>query len=917
MTTASDTLETPKIEPPKQRIGVSPIWLVPLAAVLIALFAAWQNYADQGPLITVTFENAAGVHADETDLRHRDITVGVVEGVRFTDGLSRVAVDIRLNPAIAPYVDSESRFWVVRPQVTTQGVSGLDTVLSGVYIQGVWDGEQGLAASEFEGFEAAPLLRAGETGTAIRIIAPDRLPAAETPILYKGVTVGRLAAPELSPGGLQVEAEGVIFAPYDDLITDRTRFWSVSGFSFEIGPDGAGVDFSSLAALIGGGITFETFSPGGIPLREGDRFTLHADEETARDDFFVTGAGTTVNLIAIFDDNLPGLRPGAAVELGGLKIGEVAALTGLVDPLRFGDGDARLVATLRLSPARIGLGQEAGAQELIDFLDRRVAEGTRAQLRSAGILPGTLKIALVSAPQEPPSGIDRAAQPFPEIPTTASDVADFASTANGLLSRVDALPVEELMASAVGLMTDARRFIGADGTQALPAQISALAAELVAAAERVESVLEDIDEAGGGTAIARTLDNVADTTEALPALIARTQGLVDGFAELPIDTLLDEATALTRQADSLLEDPALAGLAADVQTAIATLDETVQTVNRLIAAEATQALPGQIAALMQDTTTAVRRIDTMLAALEEAETATALAASVSNVNAASAALPDLVADTRTLVANLDTLPVDALIADARTLAGRIDALLVDPATQALPAEATRTLERLSSVLASVQEITDDAALRALPAQVSDLTGTLTASADTLDGILTAFDDAGTAEALTRAIQDVTEAADALPQIADRAEAVLALAEDLPLEALATEATALLTTAEALLAQPGTQALPETAVDALETVRSMVADLQAGGAVENTNDALAAARDAATTIAEAAETLPALAERLAATAETAQQTLEALGTGSSFLRDAQGAVRQIDAAAQAVQALARQIQRNPSSLITGR
>ena len=77
-----------------QRVSV--VWLVPLAALLIAAAIAWQAWVDRGPVIEILFDDAAGVTRGVTELRFRDVAVGMVENVRFTDTLDRVIVAVRV-----------------------------------------------------------------------------------------------------------------------------------------------------------------------------------------------------------------------------------------------------------------------------------------------------------------------------------------------------------------------------------------------------------------------------------------------------------------------------------------------------------------------------------------------------------------------------------------------------------------------------------------------------------------------------------------------------------------------------------------------------------------------------------------------------------------------------------------------------
>ena len=144
------------VKTPERSIAerISIVWLIPFAALLIALGIAWQNYIDRGPLLTLEFESAGGVSADETVMKFRDVDVGIVESVAFSEALDRVQVNVRVSNEIAPFIDADARFWIVSPQITTQGISGLDTVLSGVFIEGVWDSTPGGFVRIHEGLTA-------------------------------------------------------------------------------------------------------------------------------------------------------------------------------------------------------------------------------------------------------------------------------------------------------------------------------------------------------------------------------------------------------------------------------------------------------------------------------------------------------------------------------------------------------------------------------------------------------------------------------------------------------------------------------------------------------------------------------------------------------------------------------------------
>ena len=145
----SPIVEGPKQVQPARR--VSAVWLIPLVALVISLAVAWRNYDERGPLIEIVFDNAAGIDAGKTAIRFRDVTVGTVESVRLTPDLAQVIVSARIDKEVSTTLDADAQFWVVRPSVTSQGISGLDTVVSGAYIDAFWDNATGEWSDHFVG----------------------------------------------------------------------------------------------------------------------------------------------------------------------------------------------------------------------------------------------------------------------------------------------------------------------------------------------------------------------------------------------------------------------------------------------------------------------------------------------------------------------------------------------------------------------------------------------------------------------------------------------------------------------------------------------------------------------------------------------------------------------------------------------
>lgn len=579
---------------------ISVIWLIPVVALVVALGAAWNNYNSQGPLIEITFENAAGVKANETELRFRDIRVGLVEEVGFSEDLQQVQVSVRVSKDLSAFIDASAVFWIVRPEVSAQGVTGLDTVLSGVYIQGAWDGTPEGFRTSFEGRSTPPLLGMDRKGVQFTLRSVESLPSANTPILFKGVEVGQVAAAQINPDGSGVTASAVIYDPFSELVTTSTRFWDVSGFSFSLGASGARLNFNSFASLISGGVTFETLGSGGAPLTEGLVFELFPGEDAARDDFLVEGEGddSSVTLTMIFEQNLSGLTPGAPVELGGLRVGEVTSLTGIVNTQRFGDDNVRLLTTMRISPSRIGLGEDADDEELLDFLSRRVAEGLRGQLTNASLLTGALKVRLIDVEEPDDQTLDVAADPYPIMPTTEAEITDVAASAQGVLQRVNDLPIEEVMQSAIsfldnatalvgsqalqeapeelrGILSAARGVVEGEELQAIPGQVSVVLKDLEQISGRLSTIVAEIERKNVVDQLMSAIASVERAANGLPGILEQASAILDDAEDVSLKTLADRTTTLLAAAEALIDQPSTRALPQELNEALEQLNLTL------------------------------------------------------------------------------------------------------------------------------------------------------------------------------------------------------------------------------------------------------------------------------------------------------------------------------------------------------
>ena len=109
----------------------SPIWLVPIVSVLIGGWLVWDTLSKRGPLVTITLKAAEGLKAGQSTVKHRDVDVGLVEGIALSPDLSQVTLTVHMNRDAEPLLAEGARFWVVKPRLFAGSISGGQYLIDG------------------------------------------------------------------------------------------------------------------------------------------------------------------------------------------------------------------------------------------------------------------------------------------------------------------------------------------------------------------------------------------------------------------------------------------------------------------------------------------------------------------------------------------------------------------------------------------------------------------------------------------------------------------------------------------------------------------------------------------------------------------------------------------------------------------
>jgi paraquat-inducible protein B len=376
---------------PSAKIQTAPrfslVWIIPITALLIAGWLLFKYYSERGTMITITFDKASGIEAKKTAIRYKDIQVGKVQKLRLSPDLKKVNVTVEIFPEMAENLGANTRFWVERPRLTFQGVSGLSTLLSGVHI-GIDPGERSTPKEIYEGLAVAPIITADEKGSALTLNS-RHLGSLNigSPVYYHKIHVGEVTGYELNDDNGSVNISIYVHAPYDKKIKTNSRFWNASGMDMNLTASGVSVRVESMMSLLLGGIAFETpINKVGYALNGETAFKLYDSYKLANDD---TERLEKLFYVMYFEDTLHGLSPESVIEYSGVRVGKVETIL-----LKKMQNNTQIKTLVKVSLYIDKFSDKKQRTEAESTLQNLVSNGLQAQLTVDSLITGAQYISL-------------------------------------------------------------------------------------------------------------------------------------------------------------------------------------------------------------------------------------------------------------------------------------------------------------------------------------------------------------------------------------------------------------------------------------------------------------------------------------------------------------------------------------------
>lgn len=523
------------------------IWLIPIVAALIAGFLAYRAVSQNGPTITLTFRSADGLKAGVTKVRHKAVDLGTVDSIRLSDDLSKVVVRVQMQREATDELTDRARFWVVRPRLNAGNVSGLETLLSGAFIEldpGTPTETQATAQRAFIGLEEPPAIRSDEPGQSY-LLQTARIGGitSGSPVLYRDVTVGEVLRWDMSPDGQGFTVTIFVRDPFNRFVRVGTHFWDASGIGLDLGAGGVQLRLESLQALLSGGIAFDTrIEARNTPFSEpGAEFQLYRDQAAAD----AAGYERRIAFVTRFEGSVRGLAAGAPVEIFGIQIGSVTDVQLAFNP---DDGEAHVDVKFEIQPERILAADRIDQKTPLETTEMLVQRGMRMQLHSANYLTGQLFLGMDYVKNPQPAQASSMPDGALYFPGNSGGLDNLVSSVTDLTQKLSSIPFDQ---------------IGAD----------------------LQKTLRNISDLTGGPELKQTLQSAASTLAAVQDLVRK----IDAGATPMLRRLPDIATSLQQTIDRTSKLVASADSAyfgnsqvkRDVERLLAQLSDTARSVRLL------------------------------------------------------------------------------------------------------------------------------------------------------------------------------------------------------------------------------------------------------------------------------------------------------------------------------------------------
>ncbi len=461
--------------------AISAIWIIPIVTAIVGLWIIYSHFADRGTSFTLLAKDASGIVAGKTVIKNRSVDIGIVDEVTLSEDFEKVVIKGRIYNDMEPLLKNDSIFWVVKPEIGRDGVTGLGTILSGVYIElASGNDTHSFKNNPFILSDNPPLSDPSIKGIRVNLESDQNgvIPRGAS-VMFHGYRVGNVETSEFDIDSRKMKYQVFITKPYDALVTQNVRFWKEGGIDLAFSSAGASLNVPSLDILMSGGISFDLpdGSKLGAPAEQHAVYKLYEDKKSIQDSQYTEYK----EFLIMLSESISGLVEGAPVEYHGIRLGTVSKVP-FYTPEMLNKTfilNQKVPVLIRIEPDRLS----ELVDEKIDIATLIMDEqknGLRASLKTSNMFTGALFIDLDFYPELKNKYNSKSSNlyGYNTIETTSTGIAQIQAKVMQLLDNFNNLPLNNTMtefnkslASTQRLMNSLNQIMASNEMQNMPGDL--------------------------------------------------------------------------------------------------------------------------------------------------------------------------------------------------------------------------------------------------------------------------------------------------------------------------------------------------------------------------------------------------------------------------------------------------------------
>ncbi|OTP83977.1 intermembrane transport protein PqiB [Gilliamella apicola] len=458
--------------------AISAIWIIPIVTAIVGLWIIYSHFADRGTPFTLLAKDASGIVAGKTVIKNRSVDIGIVDEVTLSKDFEKVVIKGRIYNDMEPLLKNDSIFWVVKPEIGRDGVTGLGTILSGVYIElASGNDTHSFKNNPFILSDNPPLSDPSIKGIRVNLESDQNgvIPRGAS-VMFHGYRVGNVETSEFDVDSRKMKYQIFITKPYDALVTQNVRFWKEGGIDLSLSSSGASLNVPSLDVLMSGGISFDLpdGSKLGAPAEQHAVYKLYEDKKSIQDSQYTEYK----EFLIMLSESISGLAEGAPVEYHGIRLGTVSKVPFYTAEMlnKTFILNQKVPVLIRIEPDRLS----ELVDEKIDIATLIMDEqknGLRASLKTSNMFTGALYIDLDFYPELKNKYNAKLSTlyGYNTIETTSTGIAQIQAKVMQLLDNFNNLPLNNTMtefnkslASTQRLMNSLNQIMASNEMQNIP-----------------------------------------------------------------------------------------------------------------------------------------------------------------------------------------------------------------------------------------------------------------------------------------------------------------------------------------------------------------------------------------------------------------------------------------------------------------